>query len=907
MAESVLDRKFAGRVTVEKAAYAVLFLIALTLLTYHLGQRPYHHDESIHAFFSWKITQEGVGNYRYDPVYHGPVLYYASALVMWLFGDSNFTGRLSAVLFGLGVIGFAWPLRRYLGRWGALVFLGLITFSPAWIYFIRFVRHDIYLALGNLAAIFFAFRYGETRRAPFLYASAASLAVAFCTKEDNYFLTPIFLIALILTLVWGVLGAENPAEARARVRRETGELLRHLWLPLITSALIFCAIWAVFYTSLFAHPEKWNAVVPALTYWTGQHEVKRIGGAWWYYLPQLSLYDPLIFFPTVAIVLGPLIDGPPRRPLARVFWALAVACVLGLGLALWKAPATAPLVAVAALGFAALTFGTLWVPDRFMRFTVLWALAALTVYGWAQEKVPWLLVPQLLPLTLVAGKWYGRLIERGRLSSPSRAITAGAVGLLTLWSLYNVNYVWDAPKPDEAGSALRPPVRHDEMLSYVQSTYHINKLMRRIEQVAAATGTGTQTRLAVSGNATWPFSWYLRHYPVNWAANLRKVDTPVVVVDKEVAKTFDKALLDTYERIPFQIRAWWQWESNRPTLPELMRWLFTRRVWSPTGSSDGVMYVHKDLRQGMKFPAIDVNPPPAARPYLKTPEVKAAMAVWGKEGTGDGEFREPRGLAVDSAGNLYVVDSKNNRIQKLAPDGTFIRAWGGQGNAPGEFKDPCGVAVGPDGAVYVADTWNHRVQKFDPNGTFLKQWTPGDSGFWGPRGIAVAPDGTVFVTDTGNKRVVAFSGDGQYLREWGKDGSKPGEFIEPVGIAVTPKGEVAVADTGNRRIQFFTQEGSFLREWPIYGWEEFYTEPYIVAVGDAVYATDSFNHRFARYRNGSLDGVWGKTGQGPGSFNRPIGIAADRTGNLYIADTLNHRIQKFGVVGEPPKAKPLGE
>ena len=143
MTESILDRKLVGKLTVEHVLHGVLFLIAIGLCAYHLGVRPYHHDESIHAFYSWKIAREGVSAYRYDPVYHGLILYYSSAAMMALFGDSDFTGRLSAVLFGLGVLAFAWPLRRYLGRPGALVFAALITFSPGWIYFTRFVRHDI--------------------------------------------------------------------------------------------------------------------------------------------------------------------------------------------------------------------------------------------------------------------------------------------------------------------------------------------------------------------------------------------------------------------------------------------------------------------------------------------------------------------------------------------------------------------------------------------------------------------------------------------------------------------------------------------------------------------------------------------------------------------------------------------
>ena len=77
--------------------------------------------------------------------------------------------------------------------------------------------------------------------------------------------------------------------------------------------------------------------------------------------------------------------------------------------------------------------------------------------------------------------------------------------------------------------------------------------------------------------------------------------------------------------------------------------------------------------------------------------------------------------------------------------------------------------------------------------------------------------------------------------------------------------------------------------------EEFYTEPYVATLGDDVFVTDSFNHRFARYDDGKLTGVWGKTGSGSGEFNRPIGIAAAPDGSIYVSDTMNNRIQKFEV------------
>ncbi len=901
MTESALDRKFAGRFTLEQCLYLAIFALALFLRLYHLGVRPYHHDESIHAFFSWKITQQGVGDYQYDPVYHGPLLYYATAAMLWLFGDSDFTGRLSAVMFGLGILAFAWPLRRYLGRTAALALLALLSFSPSFTYFTRFVRHDIYLALCNLAFVYCAFRYGETRASKYLYLCGAALSLAFCTKEDMYFLGPAFLLSFALMMLWEVVHGSRPlGDAVA----ECGQLLRRAALPLVTTAAIFAVIWLVFYTSIGAHPKNWNGVTRALSYWWGQHEIKRIGGPWWYYVPQFALYDPLIVFPALAVMFGALVNASSSD---AIFKAMRYAVGIGLvafAVLLYLGSALAPVVLIALFGLGAIGVARVWLPDRFTRFVMMWALGSLCFYGWAQEKVPWLLVPQILPLAILAAIWFARLIETGAIRRAGTALPLVAVGALTGWTLITVNFLYDAPNPVEPHAH-----RHAEMLAYVQSTYDItDKVMKRIDSIAETLGTGTKTRLAVSGDATWPLSWYLRHYPVNWGADIRNVDTPVVITNTDTATSLDKALEEKYDKVPFEIRGWWEPAWNQVTPPAFMRWLFTRMAWNSTGSSDAVMFAYRDVKPGMNFGPIAVNPPPAARGYPRQPSILAATAVWGSKGAGRGEFNEPRGLAVNAAGDVYVVDSKNQRIQKLGPDGKPLQVWGTQGNGPGQFKDPCGVAVAADGTVYVADTWNHRIQKFDGDGNFLAQWTAAGTGetepkldnptFWGPRGIAVAADGTVYVTDTGNKRILAYGPDGKRKAVWGKDGSKPGQFIEPVGIAVDAAGKVYVADTGNHRIQVFDAGGKFLEDWQVFGWEEFYTEPYIAVHGNDVYDTDSNNQRFARYTNKQLTGVWGKSGSGSGDFNHPIGIATDAQGNVYVSDTMNHRIEKFAPPSE---------
>ena len=93
--------------------------------------------------------------------------------------------------------------------------------------------------------------------------------------------------------------------------------------------------------------------------------------------------------------------------------------------------------------------------------------------------------------------------------------------------------------------------------------------------------------------------------------------------------------------------------------------------------------------------------------------------AFGSEGTGDGEFDSPTGIAVDSGGNIYVADTFNDRVQVFDPSGVFLSAFGSSGTGDGEFSLPQGIAVGGGGNIYVADTVNNRVQVFrtpEPSG-----------------------------------------------------------------------------------------------------------------------------------------------------------------------------------------------
>ncbi len=130
---------------------------------------------------------------------------------------------------------------------------------------------------------------------------------------------------------------------------------------------------------------------------------------------------------------------------------------------------------------------------------------------------------------------------------------------------------------------------------------------------------------------------------------------------------------------------------------------------------------------------------------------------WGTGGTGDGQFNNPEGICTDAAGNVYVADSANDRIQKFTSTGTHLLTFGGRGSAPGRLYGPNGVTVDSEGCIYVAEFWNNRVQKFSPGGTSLCTFgdVPGTGQLNRPYTLTWC-QGRVYVSDTYNHRVVVF-------------------------------------------------------------------------------------------------------------------------------------------------------
>ena len=197
-----VDRLRRRAPTLEHGAYLALFALALLAHLYALGDGALHHDETLHASYSWQLFM-GRG-FTHDPLLHGPFLYQINALFFFLFGDNNATARLGPALFGSALVVMPYLIRRELGRGAALLAAIYLLISPAYLYWGRHIRHDMYAATFELLAFISIVRYGSTRRPRWLYIGAAALALMFTTMETFFLYAAIFGALLALIFLWRV-------------------------------------------------------------------------------------------------------------------------------------------------------------------------------------------------------------------------------------------------------------------------------------------------------------------------------------------------------------------------------------------------------------------------------------------------------------------------------------------------------------------------------------------------------------------------------------------------------------------------------------------------------------------------------------------------------------------------------
>ena len=210
----------------EKIVWIVMLLFAATLRFYDLGTRVISHDESLHTYYAWDLSQ-GRG-FEHTPLMHGPFQFHIVAFAYFLFGDSDFTSRMPAALFGIAAIGMLWYFRDFLGKVGALVAAGLMTISPMMLYYSRYVRNEALVVVWVMIMLLAVLQYFRRQEAKWLYVLSGAMALNHATKEVAFLYDAIWIVFLGLLFV-----RDNIRDRWANI------VLKRVFLGLLIGAIFF--------------------------------------------------------------------------------------------------------------------------------------------------------------------------------------------------------------------------------------------------------------------------------------------------------------------------------------------------------------------------------------------------------------------------------------------------------------------------------------------------------------------------------------------------------------------------------------------------------------------------------------------------------------------------------------------
>jgi len=485
------------------------FLLRLSALDLKL----FHHDEAIHAWFAYELLTNGT--YVYDPMYHGPLLYYLTAGMFAVFGQSDLDARLLPALLGAALIPLVYWIYRlgYLDRRQALIAALFIAISPDLVYFSRFLRHDIFQLFFTVLILVALLAYLERGR--LFYAVLAGIAVGggMCLKEDM----PLFLVLVALFgayLLWK----------------------RHVPFPrtwkrdIILAILVAVGIMAVFYSSFGVHPEiLGTGVMQAYTHWTSMHGMCRICGPWFFYILLFLLYEvPVFLLAVFAVIQCAERHNPVMDWIAR--------------LRTWTRERHNPAagednpVEVIQNSLPAVQWNR---KELFFLFCIFWFLVSLAAYAYIGEKVPWLIIHQVLPAIFVSVY----------MMSEKKMVFALAGCVFLILMTLHVAFI---------------PADINEPIVQVQNSEDMRLVMALID---------VSDSVVIASENYWPLPWYYRGE--GWKKMQfygKKVDEGTIFsVNGDMVITHDKASflsLAGYEKHTYKLSYWFSIYDNEKRIPE---------------------------------------------------------------------------------------------------------------------------------------------------------------------------------------------------------------------------------------------------------------------------------------------------------------------------------------------------
>ncbi len=918
---SLFDRPLAEllRPDWEKAIYLVILLLAIISRFWDVGARAMSHDESLHALYSYYLYN-GSG-YIHNPMMHGPFLFHANALIYFLFGDNDFTARIVPALFGVFMVMSPLLLRRWLGRVGAVITSILLLISPSFLYYSRYIRNDIYIAVWTMLLIAALFYFIQDRKPGWLYLGVAVLMLSLATKENAYIFGYIGLVFIIEVILWERFSRRNqvwlyiggavlsllllfgafllgrpPAEAvETAASAGTAAVARKLLVSVVTvlgGTVPIVLLSASLIRSRYPRPSSIEEAIRSLSW-----------RVWLIAAVVAFLIYALLFttFFTNPVGLGTGIFGSVSYWLAQqeverggqpwfyYFLLLPmyefVPLLFSLMATLYylvRSLVTRPeqaiphsLPAQASDEETTPTNGCLPLQEpllpssasdtRFVAFLILWTFTTLFIYSWAGEKMPWLVVHPVLPMIVLTGKFAGDLFQE----VDWRAVWQRGGALLalllpiTLFGLYTLIKLQPFQglsifKLQETGNWLAALLV--TLLLVILTAYVIRRLGARYT-VLVTLGT----LLIFLSLFTVRFAWMATYINYDYATELLVYahgGADVKPTMDEIAEISRRTAGDKMIEVAYDSDVSWPLEWYMREYPN-------RKFYGETPTRENL-----DVPIILAGDKIDAK----VQPFLgdRYHRFKRRLVWWPNQ--------EYMGLTWDRIRDILSNSEKRAILWKIlyfreyprAPDdwyhvhnmSLYIRKdvaqqiWDFGAVPPGALELPPDPYAEAHAELPSVQTWGEL-------GT--------DPGLFNhPRGVAVGAKSDVHVVDSDNHRVQVFDRNGDFLREWGSncnlatdlgcvdpDGDGPlaygdGQFQEPWGIAVAEDGRVYVADTWNHRIQVFDVDGSFLNKW----------------------------------------GTYGQSDSASGLLYGPRDVAVDAAGRVFVTDTGNKRIMVYDQDGK---------
>jgi hypothetical protein len=284
----------------------------------------------------------------------------------------------------------------------------------------------------------------------------------------------------------------------------------------------------------------------------------------------------------------------------------------------------------------------------------------------------------------------------------------------------------------------------------------------------------------------------------------------------------------------------------------------------------------------------------------------------------NGAFEQPKDIAHDSQGNLYVLDAGNYRVQKFNSDGEFMFAWGSEGNNPGEFSDyTTALEIDQNDNVYIVDNFYDKVQKFNSDGEFVSLIAnneTGDGVLNQPSDIAFGPDGSIYISDYvvwTDPVIKKYDSNGAYISNWSGASTTAGKFESSPTITVGLSGEVYTYDEYNRTIAKFSG-GTLQSQWSLPTPDgdlgplstNSGSKLYIDSANKIYVAENLYGLVYQFNDSGSLLNTWDLSGfstittgipfiSGPSSPVKPYAFTSTQDGGLYALDTGKTTIYKI--------------